>query len=192
MSDAKHRRPRGPDAVKRALVDACERLCAKRLPSSVTVRAVATEAHVTTGLVHHYFESKDALLVATTRAIAADVTAAAIAAIDDTSDIGAGVRAAWRIVEERPAFRSIILWWTVEGRDVTALMGEHPFLQLLAQAFEADDPATARVRAGVIVTLLISGALAPGANRAADLDPSDGAIAAELERLSVEVASGTR
>lgn len=193
MSDAKNRRPRGAEAVQRALIDACERLCAERLPSSVSVRAVAAEAHVTTGLVHHYFESKDALLAATTRAISADITAAAIAAIDGTSDIGAGVSAAWRIVEERRAFRSIIMWWFAEGRDVTALMGEHPFLELLTRAFEADDPPTAaRVRAGVVVALLIGGALAPAANRAVNLDPSDGAIAAELERLSVEVARAAR
>ena len=156
-----------------------------------TLRAVAAEAKVTTGLVHHYFESKDALLIATVRANSQRISALAQAAMGETKDPGAAVAAVWRYLEERPAFRNIIVWWMSRGRDVTALMGEHPFLRTLGQLLAADDPASAPVRAGTAATLIMAGMLAPSANRAVGLEPDDTSIAAELERLSIGIVRGT-
>ena len=61
------RRPRvvrGRKAVELSLVDAATRLFAARNPSSVTVREITAEAGVNHGLVHHYFGSKQGLLLA--------------------------------------------------------------------------------------------------------------------------------
>ena len=182
--------PHGPEEVRAALIEAGDRLCARSVPSQVTVRAVAAEARVTTGLVHHYFESKDALLIATVRASSRRISAAAQAALGDTGDPGAAVEAVWRYLEERPAFRNIIVWWMSRGRDVTELMGEHPFLKALADLLAARDPVSAPIQAGTAATLIMAGMLAPGANRAVDLEPDDRSIADELERLSIEIVRG--
>jgi AcrR family transcriptional regulator len=55
-------RPTGRDEVTDAVLDAAERLFAAAGPSEVSLRAIATEAGVTYGLVYRHFGTKDALL----------------------------------------------------------------------------------------------------------------------------------
>ncbi len=50
--------PRGPDAVRNALIEATAKLCGERSPALVSVRDIAAEAGVNHGQVHHYFGSK--------------------------------------------------------------------------------------------------------------------------------------
>jgi len=66
--------PHGRGEIPAALIAACERPCSSRLPGLVAVRDVAGEARVTTGLVHHYFESKEALVAATLRSLAREAS----------------------------------------------------------------------------------------------------------------------
>jgi AcrR family transcriptional regulator len=55
-------RPTGRDEITDAVLDAAERLFAAAGPSEVSLRAIATEAGVTYGLVYRHFGTKDALL----------------------------------------------------------------------------------------------------------------------------------
>ncbi len=50
---------RGPDAVRRSLIDAATRLMAIRSPRQVSGRQLAQYAGVNYGLIHHYFGTKD-------------------------------------------------------------------------------------------------------------------------------------
>ena len=181
--------PRGPEEVRAALITACERLCSERPPAAVTVRDVAAEANVTTGLVHHYFASKDAMLVATARSLAEEIAARAAAAYRERQDAGDMVAAVWTFFAERPAFRSLVSSWAIEGRDVTELMGEHPFVQALDNVLGAGS-GDSRLRTGLIVNLLLSGYVSAGVNRAMGADEDDPGLRDALERLSVRIARG--
>lgn len=50
---------RGPDAVRRALIDAAKTLMGMRSPRQVSGRELAQVAGVNYGLIHHYFGTKD-------------------------------------------------------------------------------------------------------------------------------------
>ncbi len=60
-SPAPAARPTGRDEITDAVLDAAERLFAAAGPSDVSLRAIATEAGVTYGLVYRHFGTKDAL-----------------------------------------------------------------------------------------------------------------------------------
>ena len=89
---------------------------------------------MTTGLVHHYFASRDALVAATLDSMAVEIAAAARSTSEVTSDPGETVWAVWRLMQIRPAFTFIAAWWLLEGRNVTEAMGDHPFARTLAMA----------------------------------------------------------
>ena len=57
MSDDKP--TRGPDAVRRALIDSAKSLMGMRSPRQVSGRELAQHAGVNYGLIHHYFGTKD-------------------------------------------------------------------------------------------------------------------------------------
>lgn len=52
---------RGPDAVRRSLIEAAVQLMAMRSPRQISGRELAKHAGVNYGLIHHYFGSKDAV-----------------------------------------------------------------------------------------------------------------------------------
>ncbi len=55
---------RGPEAVKRSLIDSAIRLMAMRSPRHISGRELAKQAGVNYGLIHHYFGTKDAVFAA--------------------------------------------------------------------------------------------------------------------------------
>jgi AcrR family transcriptional regulator len=179
----------GSESTPAALIAACERLCSATPPSEVSVRDIAAEANVTPGLVHHYFDSKDALVGATLRHIAAEIDETASEAPQRAGDPEAMVRAAWRFMQQRPAFAFIVAWWLLEGRDVTEAMREHPFLRRLAATLPGTDEAGRATTAGVIVSLLIGGTVfRAGVNRALGRPLDDAALPEALETAVADLA----
>ena len=62
MTDAENNEPvRGPEAVRKSLIDAAVQLMAMRSPRQISGRELAKHAGVNYGLIHHYFGSKDAV-----------------------------------------------------------------------------------------------------------------------------------
>jgi AcrR family transcriptional regulator len=110
--------PRGREAVRDALIDAAERLCAEQSPGQVSVRQIAAEAGVNQGQVHHYFGSKEALIAATMERIEA-------ALIDriDSAGPDAGLSGLVEVAVDRPAFVRMIAWIVIEGRDPSVFAG---------------------------------------------------------------------
>lgn len=64
MSDAPRSSVRGPEAVRRSLIDAALQLMSMRSPRQISGRELAKTAGVNYGLIHHYFGSKDAVFAA--------------------------------------------------------------------------------------------------------------------------------
>lgn len=75
-----------PDARRAALIEACAAALAELGPNAASVRAVATRAGLSPGLVRHYFSGIDGLVAATYRVIAARIGAALDAAVARESD----------------------------------------------------------------------------------------------------------
>jgi len=181
--------PQGRDEIPAALIAAAERLCSSRSPGSVSVRDIAAEARVTSGLVHHYFDSKDELIAATLRAMSEDIGAEADAVLAETDDAGEAVRAIWRFGVVRPAFTMIAAWWLLEGRDVTELMGTHPFLRALAGAPGGPGRDQALTDTAVIGAFVMGGnVLHQGFSRAVGREAGDSRLVEAMEAAVVELA----
>ena len=188
---AREARPRGRDEIVAALIGACERLCGATPLPLISVRDIAREADVTTGLVHHYFESKDALLVATLRSMSSEIDTVAAEALEATSDPAEMVRAVWRFSQERPAFMLIVAWWLLEGRNVSEAMGDHPFLRRLAVALGGAGDPDGQTDAAVIGSMLVAGTVFRlGFNRALGRPIDDLALPDRFESALVEVTVG--
>ena len=56
--------PRGRSAVKKAILDAAEKLLVDKSPSKITVREIAREAKVQHPLIHRHFGTKEELIMA--------------------------------------------------------------------------------------------------------------------------------
>lgn len=95
MSDAA-RAARGPDAVRRALVESARTLMGMRSPRQISGRELAQHAGVNYGLIHHYFGTKDNVFAAavaeTADAMARRWDEGELVPIDTTDDTG-GYRA---------------------------------------------------------------------------------------------------
>jgi AcrR family transcriptional regulator len=57
------RSARGPEAVRRALIDSAKALMTMRSPRQISGRELAQHAGVNYGLIHHYFGTKDNVFV---------------------------------------------------------------------------------------------------------------------------------
>jgi AcrR family transcriptional regulator len=159
----------------------------------VSVRDIAAEADVTLGLVHHYYESKEALVAATLRSIATDIDQVAADGLTSTGDRGEMVRAVWRFLQERPAFPFIVSWWLLEGRNVTEAMGDHPFLQRLVASLGGAGDADGATLAGVVIAQLLGGTvLRVGINRALGRPIDDHALIDRMESVVVDTALTNR
>jgi TetR/AcrR family transcriptional regulator, repressor for neighboring sulfatase len=83
---------RGPDAVRRSLIDATLELIWHRSPATITNKEIAAKAGVNHGQIHHYFDSKDdlvahAILDASSRLVAERATGGARPILEGTRSI---------------------------------------------------------------------------------------------------------
>jgi len=62
MATARRRTRKAPDARRQEILDAAVRLATTTSLDAITIRAVADEAGVAPGLVHHYFASREELI----------------------------------------------------------------------------------------------------------------------------------
>jgi hypothetical protein len=79
--------------------------------------------------------------------------AADLAAAAEVQSPSAALRQLWRRLDERPAFARIIVWYVLEGRDVSALMSNHPLIARVAARAAEDgigDPATVGGRMAIL------------------------------------------
>ena len=88
MSDRRPYRRESEERRRDDLIAAALQLVAEGGPQSATVRAIATRAGVTPGLIRHYFQTKEELTRAAYRRMMDDMTAqsAAVLAVDGPGD----------------------------------------------------------------------------------------------------------
>ena len=148
---------------------------------------------MTLGLIHHYYESKDALVAATLRSIATDIDRVATDALASTGDRGEMVRAVWQMLQERPAFPYIVTWWLLDGRNVTEAMGDHPFLRRLVGSLGGAVDADGVTLAGVVIAQILGGTvLRVGINRSLGRPIDDRALSDRMESAVVETVNANR
>jgi AcrR family transcriptional regulator len=146
--------PRGREEVKAALLSAAANLCSARLPSSVSIRDIASEAQVNPSLVYFYFDSKDDLLRAALDELAEDIAAEA----ERQPDAAETLRSVMGRMSHDSAFPRIVTGLALDGRNVTEEMSGHPFLQLLASRIAEEYPGEdveTRVGVALVATLSI-------------------------------------
>jgi len=153
-------------------------------PSSFTVADIAREANVTTSLLYFYFESKDDIILATLRWIASDLDAMAAKATTP-GEMAAAVSSA---LIDRPAFARILAWLVLEGRELTKVMGDHPFLRRLMTTLAIGEPDDPQTQAGTVVAVLLSSAFfAGGINVAIERQYDDQRLPEALDGLIASV-----
>jgi AcrR family transcriptional regulator len=183
--------PRGPDEVRRALMAATERVCSQRPPGSVTVRDIAEAAGVNHGLVHHYFNSKRALLEETLVWIESGL----LEAIADFDDPERAVGAFFDELATRSSYPRLLIWMLLEGVDMADRISEFPAIDHLRGLLE-DDPRCTNPRLRLHDLLLFLAGLATiddFAGYAAGVSPSERAAGHQHARsTAIAIALGAR
>jgi AcrR family transcriptional regulator len=144
-------RPKGPDAVADALFAATERLCNEQPPGTVTVRDIADAANVNHGLVHHYFESKQALLGATMIRVEQEFLHQVERADNPAEAIGRFFDA----LNDRPTYPRLLSWMLLQGADPTQQINDFPLVDHLVEVIRAEtDQRTARLRTQALLAFV--------------------------------------
>jgi TetR/AcrR family transcriptional regulator, repressor for neighboring sulfatase len=163
-----HRGPRGEDEVREALIAAGAQLFAERGPAHVSVKQVAAAAHVNHGLVHHYFGSKDSLVVAVLESLSEDA-ARELADHEPTAVIYA---------TDGPTERHgrILAHLILAGEDPIGFKTDFPAVHHLIDRYrnQGMTAAQARTRAAQVIALVLGWQFfEPFVTAAAGLEPSD-------------------
>jgi AcrR family transcriptional regulator len=141
--------PRGEDAVRAALIRAGSELFAAQGPANVSVKQVAAAAGVNHGLVHHYFGSKDGLVVAVLESLA------------EQSAQELAVRGPLDLVHDAngPAARHgrIVAHLILAGEDVVKLKTAFPAVRDLIERFgdRGMSPDDAQTHAAQVLTMAL-------------------------------------
>ena len=157
-----------PAAV--GLLDAVEWIFAQESPSTVSMRAIATEAECSVGLAYSYFASKDELIGAALDRMAKRITAEAASADDPREALLALLDS----MRANAAFPRLLTWLVLEGHDVSSVMSGHPLMQSvagLAAERGGSDPASTAMTMGLLAigTFTYSAML----NQAVGREPDD-------------------
>ena len=108
-----------PDARRQSLIAACTRVLAREGAAGTSVRVIAREAHVSPGLITHYFSGIDALVAATyadiDRTVAEAMDAAmALAGNDPRARLDAFVTASFAApIADRALLATWIAFWSL-------------------------------------------------------------------------------
>jgi DNA-binding transcriptional regulator YbjK len=173
-----------PDARRQSLVEACARVLARDGAGGASVRAIATEAGVSAGLITHYFASIDALIAATYAHIGELVTAALTHAVDTAGAAATDRLAAYVAASFDPPIADpdllatwIALWSMVGARPAIAELHDRLYARyredLEKLLGECALPASRQRLTAIAVTALVDGlwlelCLSPGSFTAAE------------------------
>jgi len=163
----------GPRAAAvTALVAAATRLFAAHGPDGVSLRAVAAEAGINYGLIHHYVGSKDDLL----RLVCVSVSERTAEQVTHEADLEMIVNRMFG--GARTDYVTMLTWTLLQGRDPVELMGRSPALTAVTERLGPDlDDAATRVAAMTAMALgwqvfgpFIAAGVGADGSQKADLD----------------------
>jgi TetR/AcrR family transcriptional regulator, repressor for neighboring sulfatase len=127
-------RPRGPEDVTAAVVDAATKLLAERGPAAVSLRDIAREARVNYGLIHYYFGTKDDVL----RTVFASLSYRAADRLATAAEIGPMMDEYWQDSASANSYVRMLSWLLLDGRDPGHLLGRSPALAQLTAAIQRE------------------------------------------------------
>lgn len=132
-------RPRGGLEVRTSLVSAARRLLEHTLPGELTIRRIAAEARVNSGLVHRHFGSKVALF----GAVLTQIRDEYLAELDPDLDLLDQLFAPIEWIIRTPVAGRLLAWSTAEGYDPAAFGLDYQLIERatgLMTAHGVDDP----------------------------------------------------
>jgi AcrR family transcriptional regulator len=123
--------PRGRDAVKKAILEATEKLLLERYPHEISVREIALAAKIKHPLIHRHFGSKDELIAA----VHAQNIGKVKLAVEKVEKIEGNIKVFFKAVEQN-RFRQVALARAmIDGVDPHLLQDQFPvmkqFLELI-------------------------------------------------------------
>jgi AcrR family transcriptional regulator len=148
-------KPRGKASVRQALIEAATELFAERGPDDVSVRELAAHAGVNHGLVHRHFGSKDGLLQATMKQLAAGV-ADSIGPEDPGETLADLLKTTFGATQDATHWR-ILARSILDGTPVSELQDEFPVVSRMLAA--AARGTSSPLNPHALVTLLLAGSL---------------------------------
>ena len=108
--------PRGGPEIRASLISAARHLLESTLPVGLSVRAIAAEAGVNSGLVHRHFGSKAALF----GAVITQVRAEYLSQLDPDMDLLDQLFAPIEWIVRTPLAGRLLVWSASEGNDPAA------------------------------------------------------------------------
>jgi AcrR family transcriptional regulator len=187
------RRPRGREEVRRALLDAAQRLIAERGPGNVTLREIAEEAGVNFGLVYQYLGTREQVL----REVYQAVATRSAAQLEQIGDVGDAVSAL--MSAPGTSMGRIMAWAVLEGGYPADVLGPSPALEHVARLIAGGPQAAPRdddrlLAAFLLVTAMAWRLFSPIGLTSAGLDPApdparDDKVTDWLRQLAATAAS---
>lgn len=149
----------GPERVRAAVVDAATKLFAERGIHAVSVREIAREVGVSHTLLHLYFGSKEEIV----REVLTSRNGRYAAAIDGSSDIAVGVKAAFtQLAADRDWLRAVaagLIEGIIPHRVQTNPMAQAAFLKKFEGAEPSDDRVDPRLMGAAITSMIVGWAV---------------------------------
>ncbi|MFZ5569787.1 MAG: TetR/AcrR family transcriptional regulator [Thermodesulfobacteriota bacterium] len=128
MSPKKHK-PRGREAVTRALIEAAAELFSKYGLEAVSVRDIAARAGVNHGLIHRHFGSKEVLRQKTQEYLAAGIRDE----IGVPADFEDAMLRGFETLQKQPAFWRVLARTFLDGEEHGEVQSEFPFIRFLVE-----------------------------------------------------------
>ncbi|MFP4040990.1 MAG: TetR/AcrR family transcriptional regulator [Desulfosudaceae bacterium] len=131
MAEKKNKdRPKGRDAVRRALIESAAALFAERGVSGVSLREIAAQAGVNHGLIHRHFGSKENLRKKTQEYLAGSIREE-IGSPDNLIDL---LGRAEEAIQKHPLFWKVMARSFLDGTVEGDLQSEFPFVRDFVEA----------------------------------------------------------
>lgn len=109
-------RPRGGPEIRAALIAAARRLLEHTLPGELSIRTVAAEARVNSGLIHRHFGSKAALF----GAVITEIRAEYLSQLDPDMELLDQLFAPIEWIVRTPLAGRLLVWSASKGNDPAA------------------------------------------------------------------------
>jgi TetR/AcrR family transcriptional regulator, repressor for neighboring sulfatase len=135
--------PHGRDAVKKAILDATEKLLLKKSPNKITVREIAEAANIKHPLIHRHFETKEKVILAVHARRIADIEKR----VEKIEDVEGNIATFFEAVKKIKFRRIAIARAMMDGVSPRTIQTEFPvmkrLLELITKKFDAKKGAPA-------------------------------------------------
>ena len=121
--------PHGRDEVKKAILDATERLLLKKSPNKITVREIAEAANIKHPLIHRHFETKEKVILAVHARRIADIEKR----VEKIEDVEGNIATFFEAVKEIKFRRIALARAMMDGVSPRAIQTEFPVMKLILE-----------------------------------------------------------